>query len=204
MAVSIYGTKVGMTRVYDGDVATPVTVIEIQPNQVVEIKTTDKHGYEAFKVAVGQQKRKATKAIAGEYQKAGVETIRRFLREIPQVAGIELGGAVTCAVLDAEKVVDATGTSKGRGFAGVMKRHNFAGHKDSHGATKSHRGPGSIGCRMDPGKVFKNKRMAGHFGAEQVTVRNLRIVRVDAEKNIVLVRGAVPGPNGGLVSLSQQ
>jgi large subunit ribosomal protein L3 len=199
MTVAVYGIKVGMTRIFDGDVATPVTVIEVQPNRVIEVKQ------DALKVAVGQakSKNKLSKPLRGEYAKAGVETYRRFLREVPVVEGVELGGEVTLAVLDAAKLVNATSLTKGRGFTGGMKRHNFSGHKDSHGTTKSHRGIGSIGCRMDPGKVFKGKKMPGHYGTEQVTIRNLRIIKVDAEKNIVLVKGAVPGPNGGLVTLSQ-
>jgi large subunit ribosomal protein L3 len=202
MGIAVYGTKVGMTRVYDGDVVTPVTVIEVQSNDVVEVKTADKHGYQALKVAVGPAKKKVCKPLAGEFAKAEVKP-RRFLREVPAVDGVELGGQVTIGLLDESKLVDATAITKGRGFTGVMKRYNFAGHKDSHGATKSHRGPGSIGCRMDPGKVFKNKKMAGQYGVEQVTVRNLRIVKVDADRNLVLIKGAVPGPNGGLVNLRQ-
>jgi large subunit ribosomal protein L3 len=199
----IYGTKVGMTRVYDGDVSTPVTVIQVIPNTVVEAKTDDKHGYQSLKVACGPKKKKAkNKAIAGEYAKAGVE-VRQFLREVPVVDGVEVGGTLGVDVLDTEATVDVTATSKGRGFAGVMKRHNFSGHRATHG-TQKHRGPGSIGCRMDPGKVFKNKRMAGHYGAEQVTVRNLAIVSIDPEKEIVVIKGSVPGPNGGLVGIKQR
>jgi large subunit ribosomal protein L3 len=202
MAVALYGTKLGMTRVYDGDTAIAVTVVEVQANEVVEVKSAEKHGYAALKVAVGPRKRKPTKAIAGEYKKADVAP-RRFLREIPVVDGAEAGGKVTLEILEVGKIIDVTGLIKGRGFTGVMKRHNFSGHKATHGTAK-HRGPGSIGCRMDPGKVFKNKRMAGHWGDEQVTVRNLKIVSVDKEKNLVIVQGAIPGPNGGLVSIKQR
>ena len=147
------------------------------------------------------RKRKVGKALAGEYAKADVAP-RRFLREIPLVDGVEVGGKIGVEVLNAEQQVDVTGTSKGRGFAGVMKRHNFAGHKASHG-TQGHRIPGAIGCRMDPGKVHKGKRMAGHMGDAQVTVRNLKIVKIDADENLVLIKGALPGPNGGLVSIKQ-
>lgn len=203
MAVAIYGTKVGMTRVYDGDVETPVTVIEVQPNEVVEVRTKDKHGYDAFKVACGPKKKKLSKALAGEYKKADVAP-RRFLREIPAVDGVEIGGRVTVEVINAEANVDVHANSKGRGFAGGMKRHNFAGQPASHGVTKSHRGVGAIGCRMDPGKVFKNKKMPGHYGDKQITVSNLRIVKVDAENNLLLIKGSVPGPNGGLVNISQR
>lgn len=191
-----------MTRVYDGDVETPVTVIEVQPNEVVELRTQDKHGYEAFKVACGPKKKKITKALAGEFKKADVAP-RRFLREIPSVDGVELGGKVTVDVINPEAKVQVRAASKGRGFAGVMKRHNFAGQPASHGVTKSHRGPGAIGCRMDPGRVFKNKKMPGHYGDKFITVSNLRVVKVDAENNLLLIKGSIPGPNGGLVNISQ-
>ena len=201
MTVAIYGTKVGMTRIFDGDVAVPVTVIEVLPNEVVEVKTEAKNGHTALKVAVGPKKRKHNKALAGEYKKADVAP-RRFLREVPVVDGLAAGGKLTVAALKQGVLVDVSGLIKGRGFAGVMKRHNFSGHKATHGTCK-HRGPGSIGCRMDPGKVFKNKRMAGHWGDEQVTVRNLKIITIDAEKNLVVLKGAIPGPNGGLVAIKQ-
>ncbi|MHC5067936.1 MAG: 50S ribosomal protein L3 [Planctomycetota bacterium] len=201
MSVALYGTKVGMTRVFDGDVAVPVTVIQVDPNEVVEIKSADKHGYAALKVACGPKKRKLSKSVSGEFKKADVAP-RRFLREIPLVDGVEVGGRVGVDVLTAETNCDVTATSKGRGFAGVMKRYNFAGGPATHGS-QFHRRPGSIGCRMDPGKVFKNKKMPGHYGVEQVTVRNLSIVKVDIENNLVLIKGAVPGPNGGLVSIRQ-
>ncbi len=197
----LYGTKVGMTRVFAGDQVVPVTVIQCLPNDVVEVKTAEKHGYVALKVAVGEKRRKPIKALAGEYKKADVAP-RRHLREVPVVDGVAAGGKVTVSALDLAKICDISGTIKGRGFAGVMKRHNFSGHKATHGTCK-HRGPGSIGCRMDPGRVFKNKRMAGHWGNEQVTIKNLSIVSVDADKHIVVVKGAIPGPNGGLVWITQ-
>ncbi|MFW5698386.1 MAG: 50S ribosomal protein L3 [Planctomycetota bacterium] len=201
MPVAVWGTKVGMTRVYEGERATSVTVVQVLPNEVVEVKTADKHGYDALKVAVGQRKspKRLSKAVRGEYKQADVAP-RRFLREIPVIEGVEVGGKVTVEQLGEAKTVDVSGTSKGRGFAGVMKRHNFSGHCATHGV-QHHRGGGSIGCRMDPGKVFKNKRMAGHMGAERVTVRNLSVLQVDAEQHLVLIRGAIPGPNGGLVSI---
>jgi large subunit ribosomal protein L3 len=200
---ALYGTKIGMTRIYQGDEALPVTVIEVLPNEVVEVKTADKHGYAALKVACGPVAKKApAKALGGEYTKAEVAP-RRFLREIPAVDGVGVGGKLTVTLLEAGKVVDVVGVTKGRGFAGVMKRHNFSGHKATHG-TQVHRGPGSIGCRMDPGKVHKNKRMPGHYGVEQVTIRNLDIVSIDTERNLVLIKGSIPGPNGGLVSIRQR
>jgi len=201
MSVELYGTKVGMTRVFDGENAVPVTVIECQPNDVLEVKTADKHGYVALKVAVGQKRRKANKPMVGEYKKANVD-LRRFLREVPAVDGVQVGGQVTVKVLDQKKLISVSGIIKGRGFQGVMKRWNFSGHKMTHG-TMGHRGPGSIGCRMDPGRVFKNKKMAGHWGDEQVTIRNLEIVSIDPDSHLVVVKGAIPGPNGGLVAIKQ-
>jgi large subunit ribosomal protein L3 len=206
MSVALYGTKVGMTRVFDGDVAVPVTVIEVLSNDIVEVKTAAKNGHSAVKVAVGAKKRKPNKGLAGEYKKADVAP-RRFLREIPVPAGVKeedvkLGTKLQVTLLDAKQLVSVTGQTKGRGFTGVMKRHNFSGHKMTHGSM-SHRGPGSIGCRMDPGRVFKNMRMAGHYGDEQVTIRNLKIVTIDAESNLLVIKGAIPGPNGGLVAIKQ-
>lgn len=205
MTVAIYGTKVGMTRIFEGEAAIPVTVIEVQPNEVVEVKTSEKHGYQALQVAVGPKKRakNLSKAVNGVFKKADVAP-RRFLREIP-VAGAEAapGKKLGIEILDAAKICDVTGLTKGRGTTGPVKRWNTSGYPDSHGHF-GYRHTGSIGCRMDPGKVFKNKKMAGRYGVEQVTIRNLKIVRIDAEKNLVLVRGAIPGPNGGLVSIRQR
>jgi large subunit ribosomal protein L3 len=197
----LYGNKVGMTRVFDGDIAVPVTVIEVLPNEVVEVKTKDKHGHEAVKVAVGRRRRSVAKPVAGEYKKADV-AFREALREIPAGTDAKVGAKLTVALLDTAKLVSVTGGIKGRGFSGVVKRWNFGGHKMTHGAM-GHRTPGSIGCRMDPGKVFKGKKMAGHWGDEQVTVKNLKVVSVDAENNLVVLRGAIPGPNGGLVAITQ-
>jgi large subunit ribosomal protein L3 len=199
----LYGTKVGMTRIYDGDTAVPVTVVQCLPNDIVEVKSADKHGHAALKVAVGAARRNPSKPVAGEFKKAGVNA-RMFLREVPVAAGVEAkaGAQLTVALLDPKKLVDVTGRNKGRGFAGVMKRHNFSGHKATHG-TMGHRTPGAIGCRMDPGKTFKGQRMAGHWGDEQVTIKNLKIVSIDAEQHLVIIKGALPGPNGGLVAIKQ-
>ena len=206
MSVALYGTKVGMTRVFDGDVAVPVTVIEVLSNDIIEVKAAAKDGQTAVKVAVGRKRNKTSKPLAGEYKKADVAP-RLFLREIPVPAGVKqedvkLGTKLQVTLLDATKLVSITGQTKGRGFTGVMKRHNFSGHKMTH-CSMSHRGPGSIGCRMDPGRVFKNMRMAGHYGDEQVTIRNLKIVNIDAESNLLVIKGAIPGPNGGLVAIKQ-
>lgn len=203
MAVALYGTKIGMTRVFDGEVAVPVTVIQCLPNEVVEVKTRDKHGFDALKVAVGRPRRKLKKPIAGEYKKASV-AFREALREVPLAPGFEAkpGAKLTVALLDAGKRCDVVGTSKGRGFAGVMKRHNFAGQYASHGHMGERR-PGSIGARMDPARIAPGHAMAGHYGHERVTVRNLRIMSIDPENHLVVVKGAVPGPNGGLVEIKQ-
>lgn len=209
MPVALFGTKIGMTRVYDGDIAVPVTVIQCQPNEIVEVKTVEKHGHAAIKVGVGAKKRKPTKALAGEYKKADVAP-RRFMREIPvptdakgaPAIEIKAGTKLTVAALDVKKLCDVIGRNKGRGFAGVVKRHNFSGHNASHGAMGM-RTPGSIGCRMDPARVFPGQRMAGHWGNEQVTIKNLKIVSIDQDQHLVVVRGAIPGPAGGLVSIRQ-
>jgi large subunit ribosomal protein L3 len=206
MPIAIFGTKVGMTRIFDGNDSVAVTVIECLPNDIVELKTVEKHGHSAIKVAVGAKRRKPTKPIAGEFKKADVAP-RRFLREVPVPASlkaedVKLGARLVVSLLDKSKMVSITGQTKGRGFTGVMKRHNFSGHKMTHG-TMGHRTPGSIGCRMDPGRVWKGKRMAGHYGDEQVTISNLKIVSIDAESHLVVIKGAIPGPNGGLVSIKQ-
>ena len=206
MPIAIFGTKVGMTRIFDGNDSVAVTVIECLPNDIVELKTVEKHGHSAIKVAVGAKRRKPTKPIAGEFKKADVAP-RRFLREVPVPASlkaedVKLGARLVVSLLDASKMVSITGQTKGRGFTGVMKRHNFSGHKKTHG-TMGHRTHGSIGCRMDPGRVWKGKRMAGHYGDEQVTISNLKIVSIDAESHLVVIKGAIPGPNGGLVSIKQ-
>ena len=204
MTVALYGTKVGMTRVYVGEVAVPVTVIQCLPNEVVEIKSTAKHGFDALKVAVGKRRRKAkSKPLAGEYKKADV-AVRQALREVPVAAGIELkaGAKLTVGILDQAKLCDVVGNSKGRGFTGVVKRWNFSGQPASHGHMGERR-PGSIGMRMDPSRVCPGRTMAGQYGNEQVTVKNLRIVSIDAENHLVVVKGAIPGPNGGLVEIKQ-
>ena len=200
----LYGTKIGMTRIYEGEAATAVTVIEVVPNEVVEVKTKEKHGYAAVKVACGKSKASCgSQPIAGEFKKAGVKP-RLFLREIKgEIATAEAGAKITVESLDQKKLVDISGVTKGHGFQGAMKRHNFKGHKMTHG-TQRHRAPGSIGCRMDPGKVHKNKKMPGHMGVDNVTIRNLRIVRVDAARNLLMVQGSIPGAVGGLVRLRQR
>lgn len=197
----LYGTKVGMTRVYDGETIVPVTVVECLPNDIVQVKTKTADGVDSLKVAVGARKKNLSKPLAGEFKKANV-TARMFLREVPVAGDAKAGAQLTVALLQSGKLVDVTGHNKGRGFAGVMKRHNFSGHKATHG-TMGHRTPGAIGCRMDPGRTFKGQRMAGRWGNEQVTIKNLKIVSIDAEKNLVVLKGAIPGPNGGLIAITQ-
>lgn len=203
MPIALYGTKVGMTRVYDGESAVPVTVIQCLPNEVVEVKSKDKHGFDALKVAVGKRRRKASKPLAGEYKKADV-AVRQALREVPVAPGVEAkaGAKLTVGLLDTKKLCDVVGATKGRGTTGVMKRWNFAGQAASHGAM-GERLPGAIGARMDPARVALGHHMAGRYGNERVTVKNLRIVSIDAEHHLVVVKGAIPGPNGGLVEIKQ-
>lgn len=204
MPIVLYGTKLGMTRVFQGDLETPVTVVRCEPNVVIEVKTAEKHGYAALRVACGPKKRdkNLTRPIAGEFKKKQIAP-RRFLREIPMIAGKEVGAEVTVEILKAGAGCHVTGTSKGHGFAGVMKRHNFSGYPRTHGHG-GRRWGGSVGARMDPGKTHKNKKMAGHFGCDRVTVRNLSIVKVDPTANLVLIKGSIPGSIGGLVSIQQE
>jgi large subunit ribosomal protein L3 len=203
MAVALYGTKVGMTRLFDGDTVVPVTVIQCLPNEVVEVKAKDKAGVDALKVAVGGRRRKLAKPLAGEYKKADVAP-RQALRQVPVAKGVEAkaGAKLTVALLDNKKLCDVVGDTKGRGTTGVMKRHNFSGQMASHGQM-GERLPGAIGCRMDPSRVFPGMKMAGRYGNERVTVKNLKIVSIDPENHLVVVKGAIPGPNGGLVAIQQ-
>lgn len=199
MAIGVIGRKCGMTRVFaDNGASVPVTVIEVTPNRVTQLKAGETDGYEAVQVTVGERRAsRVTKPQAGHFAKAGVEA-GRTVREFRAEAGeLELGGEVTAELFEAGQMVDVTGTSKGKGFAGVVKRWNFSTQDATHGNSLSHRAPGSIGQNQSPGRVFKGKKMAGHLGAERVTVQNLEVVRVDAEKNLLLVKGAVPGAAGG-------
>ena len=205
MTLEIIGRKAGMTRVFtDAGEAIPVTVIECTPNRVTQVKTVETDGYRAVQVAVGEQKPgRVNKALTGHYKKAGVAA-GRGLWEIrlngEEGSDLQLGSEIKVDSFDGVKAVDVTGTSIGKGFAGVMKRHNFGGGRATHGNSLSHRVPGSIGQRQSPGKVWKNKKMAGHMGNERVTTLNLVLVKVDAERNLLLIKGAVPGaPNGDVI-----
>ncbi|MGR2753007.1 50S ribosomal protein L3 [Agromyces arachidis] len=199
----LLGTKLGMTQVWDeNNKLIPVTVIEIAPNVVTQLRTAEKDGYTAIQIAAGAiDPRKVTKPLTGHFDAAGV-TPRRHVTEIrtADAADYSMGQELTVdGTFEAGQLVDVVGTSKGKGFAGVMKRHNFAGVSASHGAHRNHRKPGSIGASSTPSRVFKGMRMAGRMGGERVTVLNLRVHAVDAEKGLLLVKGAVPGARGRLV-----
>lgn len=204
MTIGIIGRKRGMTRVFtDAGEAVPVTVIEALPNRVTQVRSAEADGYRALQVAYGSRKAShLTKPLAGHYAKVKVapgESQMEFRLADGEGKDIAAGGELKVDLFQVGQVVDVTGTTTGKGFAGVMKRHNFAGGYASHGASVSHRVPGSIGQRQTPGRVFPGKRMSGHMGVRRRTIENLEVVRVDAERNLLLIRGAVPGAPGGEV-----
>ncbi len=198
----LLGKKLGMTQVWDANnKLVPVTVVEITPNVVTQLRTPEVDGYSAVQIAYGQiDPRKVTKPLTGHFDKAGV-TPRRHLTELrtADAADYSLGQELTVDIFEPGKKVDVVGTSKGKGFAGVMKRHNFKGVSSSHGLHRNHRKPGSIGASSTPSRVFKGMRMAGRMGGDRVTVLNLTVHSVDLEKGILLVKGAVPGARGRIV-----
>jgi large subunit ribosomal protein L3 len=198
----LLGKKLGMTQVWDANnKLIPVTVVEITPNVVTQVRTPEIDGYSAVQIAYGQiDPRKANKPATGHFDKAGV-TPRRHLTEVRTADAAEyaLGQEIAVDIFEAGQRVDVVGTSKGKGFAGVMKRHNFKGVSSSHGSHRNHRKPGSIGASSTPSRVFKGMRMAGRMGGDRVTVMNLTVHSVDLEKNIILVKGAVPGARGRIV-----
>ncbi|HGF7510375.1 50S ribosomal protein L3 [Vibrio cholerae] len=200
--IGLIGRKVGMTRVFTEDgVSIPVTVVEVEANRVSQVKTLETDGYAAIQVTTGSKKaNRVTKPEAGHFAKAGVEA-GRGLWEFRLENGEEfaVGSELTVELFNEVKKVDVTGTSKGKGFQGAVKRWNFRTQDMTHGNSLSHRAPGSIGQCQTPGRVFKGKKMAGHMGAERVTTQNLEIVRVDAERNLLLIKGAVPGATGANV-----
>ena len=200
--IGLVGRKVGMTRVFTEEgVSIPVTVVEVEANRVSQVKTLETDGYAAIQVTAGTKKaNRVTKPEAGHFAKAGVEA-GRGLWEFRLENGEEfaVGAELTVELFNEIKKVDVTGTSKGKGFQGVVKRWNFRTQDMTHGNSLSHRAPGSIGQCQTPGRVFKGKKMAGHMGAERVTTQNLEIVRVDAERNLLLIKGAVPGATGANV-----
>ncbi len=224
MAIGLLGRKVGMTQIYnDAGGVVPVTVLEAGPCHVLQVKGVGRDGYEAVQlgfldkprrlasrserghVAKLDSKRQKSQAAAGltATTKAQCEP-KRMVREFrTSTEGYEVGQELSVDIFDGVASVDVVGTSKGRGTAGVMKRHNFAGQRASHGVKKCHRHAGGTGCSAYPSRLFKGKKMAGHYGAARITVRNLKVVRIDAENNLLLVRGAVPGPNGGMVMIRE-
>jgi len=202
MTIGVIGRKAGMTRVFGDDgVSVPVTVIEVTPNRVTQVRTDEVDGYRAIQVAVGKRRAsRVTKPMAGHYAKAGVEpgeALREFALDGEEGADLGPGGELSVGMFEVGQKVDVRGVSKGRGFAGAIRRHNFRSQDSTHGNSLSHRAPGSIGQCQTPGRVFKGKRMAGHMGNVNRCQQNLEVVRVDTERNLLLVRGGVPGPAGG-------
>lgn len=198
----LLGTKLGQTQIWDeNSKLIPVTVIEVSPNVVTQIRSVENDGYTAVQVAAGQiDPRKVTKPMTGHFEKAGV-TPRRHIAEIrtPDAANYSVGQELTVELFEAGQKVDVVGTSKGKGFAGVMKRHGFAGVSASHGQHRNHRKPGSIGASATPSRVFRGKKMPGRLGGARVTVQNLAVAKVDLERGLLFVKGAVPGARGRLV-----
>lgn len=201
MAIGLIGRKVGMTRIFTEDgTSIPVTVIEATPNRVTQLRTEETDGYRALQVTAGTKKaNRINKAEAGHFAKAGVEagrTLVEFRLEENEGADIEVGSEITVEIFNDTKKIDVTGTSKGKGFQGAIKRWNFSSQRMTHGNSLSHRAPGSIGQNQTPGRVFKGKKMAGQLGNKQVTTQSLEVVRVDVENGLILVKGAVPGATG--------
>lgn len=198
MALGLVGRKVGMTRIFDDNGASvAVTVLEVIDNRVTQLKTKETDGYNAVQVTFGQKKaNRLNKPEAGHFAKAGVEAgvgLMEFAVSDEEIANFNVGGNIAVSMFEAGQVVDITGTTKGKGFAGNIKRNNFGSQRASHGNSVSHNAPGSIGQCQDPGRVFKGKRMAGHLGSVKCTTQNLTVVRVDAERKLLLIKGAVPG-----------
>lgn len=224
MATGILGRKVGMTQIYEeGGAVVPVTVIEAGPCQVLQLRTVERDGYEAVQLGfLDKSRRRASRSERGHVARldskrsrtisqAGGELLpkpdcepKRFIRELRGSAGdLDIGAAVTVEALSEVQRVDVTSTSKGRGFAGVMKRHNFAGQRATHGVKKCHRHLGGTGSSATPSRLFKGRKMPGQYGAAKTTVRNQAVVRIDPENNLVLIKGGVPGPNGSFVVIRQ-
>ena len=204
MSLGLVGRKIGMTRIFSDDgKAVPVTVLDVANNRITQIKTADSDGYAAVQVTYGKRRpSRVTKPEAGHLAKAGVEA-GEVLREFPltadEASGLAVGGVVSVETFQVGQYVDVTGTTKGRGFSGVIRRHNFSSNRATHGNSRSHNTPGSIGMAQDPGRVFPGKRMAGQYGNVTRTTQMLTVVRVDAERGLLLVKGSVPGADGGQV-----
>ena len=204
MTKGLVGRKCGMTRVFTEDgISIPVTVIEAQPNQITQVKTVENDGYRALQVSAGRRKAsRVSKPQAGHFAQAKVEAgdlITEFRLDDADEGDFEMGHEIRVDLFEAGQKVDVIGTSIGKGYAGTVKRHNFRTQDATHGNSLSHRAPGSIGQNQTPGRVFKGKKMSGHMGNARSTVQNLEVVRVDAEPNLILVKGAVPGHRGGRV-----
>jgi len=202
MSLGLVGRKIGMTRVFTDDgSAVPVTVLDVANNRVTQIKTPETDGYAAVQVTYGKRRAsRVTKPQAGHLAKAGVEagTLLREFQVAPEaLADLKVGGTIGVDTFQVGQLVDVTGTTKGRGFSGVIRRHNFSSNRASHGNSRSHNTPGSIGMAQDPGRVFPGKRMAGQYGNVTRTVQTLKVVRIDAERGLLLVKGCVPGADGG-------
>ena len=207
MTIGIVGRKAGMTRVFTDDgVSVPVTVIEVEPNRVTQVRSAETDGYSAIQVTVGSKKAsRLNKPMSGHYAKAGVEAGRglwEFRTEDHSGDVPEVGAEIKADLFEAGQVVDVRGVSKGKGFQGGVKRHNFRTQDATHGNSLSHRAAGSIGQCQTPGRVFKGKKMAGQMGSERVTTQNIEVVRVDSDRNLLLVKGAVPGARGGDVVIT--
>ncbi len=206
MKIGLVGRKRGMTRIFTEDgLSVPVTVIEVNPNRVTQVKSEENDGYRSVQVTTGSRRASlVNKPVAGHYAKSGIEA-GEGLWELRLADGegedLETGSELKVDMFEAGEMVDVTGTSKGKGFAGVVKRHNFAMQDATHGNSLAHRAPGSIGQCQTPGRVFKGKKMAGHMGFARVTTQNLEVVRVDVERNLLLIKGAVPGAAGGIVMI---
>lgn len=198
----LIGEKVGMTQIFDDQSrVVPVTVIKAGPCRVSQVKTPEKDGYSALQLAFGEvPERRLTKPELGHIKKAGVQPTRKLIElRIADVSGFQVGQEIKADIFEKGERADVVGVSKGKGFAGVMKRHNFAGKSATHGTERKHRSPGSVGACATPSRVFKGLRMAGHMGTERITTLSLEVVDADPQRNLLLIRGSVPGPNGGLV-----
>ena len=201
MSLGLIGKKIGMTRIFSEEGASiPVTVLDMAPNRITQVKSVDTDGYSAVQVTTGTRRpNRVNKAMKGHFAKSEVEPGRglwEFRVNADQLESLAAGGQVDVGIFDEEQNVDVRGVVKGRGFAGVMRRHGFGGGRATHGNSKAHRKPGSIGQNQDPGRVFPGKKMAGQMGNKPATQQNLKIVRIDAERNLLLVKGSVPGPRG--------
>ncbi|MDP2827157.1 MAG: 50S ribosomal protein L3 [Sulfuricellaceae bacterium] len=206
MSLGLIGRKVGMTRIFTDDgTSVPVSVVDVSGNRVTQIKTMESDGYSAIQLTCGERRvSRVSKAAAGHFSKAGVEA-GRLLKEFPvspdALSAYAAGGAISVDVFQPGQLVDVTGTTKGKGFSGAIKRHHFSSNRASHGNSRSHNSAGSIGMAQDPGRVFPGKRMAGHLGDVRRTTQNLEIVRVDAVRQLILIKGAIPGSKGGDVMI---